>query len=77
MDSAVRFEQADNKVRVKYWLRMNEACEVELHTVLKAMDVCLYFSSYSFFFFLLDHTEIKIISSKLFLFYYLHLRIFF
>lgn len=39
MDSAVQFEQLSNRVRVKYWLRMNEAGGVELHTVLKAMDL--------------------------------------
>lgn len=38
MDSAVKFEQAGNKVRVKYWLSMNEAGGVELHTVLEAMN---------------------------------------
>lgn len=48
MDRAVQFEQEGNKILVKYWLSLNEGGGIELHTVLEAMNVCLYFDLYSF-----------------------------
>ncbi|CAI9772567.1 unnamed protein product [Fraxinus pennsylvanica] len=39
MEKAVQFEQETNVVRVKYQLTVNDIKGVELHTVLKAMDV--------------------------------------
>ncbi|XP_071906586.1 centromere/kinetochore protein zw10 homolog isoform X3 [Coffea arabica] len=38
VESAVRFDQDSSSFRVKYWLGMDGAEKIELHTVLKAMD---------------------------------------
>lgn len=38
VESAVKFDQDSSSFRVKYWLGMDGAEKIELHTVLKAMD---------------------------------------
>jgi len=45
MDNAVWFEQENNTVHLKYQLSIRDVDGIELHTILKAMDVSLKYTS--------------------------------